>query len=195
MGLHDPYVNSNEGRVVTIVHGATGATLYAVLWSTAGCVWTTSSGGKWSYPYQTANLSLYGIPLVELGTASRMYQLTMPDDTDLLVRVDEMLSSPAVLVRAEIYAQAGASPAEGDAHVASVRVTMHGRYEGGVSISMEILRPQGDSYIDRVFLYDESIREDMYDKETAYPSQRPDVGMTKPQRVRGRLVWEKRAGK
>ena len=54
----------------------TGKTVYAKFWADGGTIWHTVSGAYESY--LTANYANYLVAATELGTASGMYQVTVP---------------------------------------------------------------------------------------------------------------------
>jgi hypothetical protein len=53
---------------------ATGYALYGIIWDGSGNVWNGSA----FVPYVTANRATYAIMAVEQGTASKVYELTIP---------------------------------------------------------------------------------------------------------------------
>lgn len=91
------------GTKITYPHSATAETLYALIFNSAGQVADVVASAMDTYA--TADLGDYDTALTELGTASRLYQFTVPA---FLVAGGYHFS---------IFKRAGGSPAEGDLRV------------------------------------------------------------------------------
>lgn len=91
------------GATITFPHSETGVTLYALVFHTDGKVRDVVAPA-WD-TYATADLGDYDVALTELGTASRIYQFSVP------------ASVAAGAYSFAIYKRAGGSPAEGDLRV------------------------------------------------------------------------------
>lgn len=114
-------LESNEGSLVGVAFSDTAATLYAVIRASDGYLWMADDSGWVAYALAAIGDVAIG-PLVEQGnSASRYYTLEIPQTRELFVKGAYIPVPDPVAIRLlhiDVYEQAGASPADGDPHVA-----------------------------------------------------------------------------